>query len=58
MVKANLKTSQTNVSVKAFIASAEHERRWTDVETLRYESQDVGKSIIGYGRCCYRYDSE
>jgi hypothetical protein len=65
MAKANLKTSQNDGSVDAFLAAVENEQRRSDAYALLEIFDRVtglppkmwGSSIIGYGRYEYKYES-
>lgn len=62
---AEIKTKQTEISVKSFIAAVENETRRKDAETLLklfekatgWKARMWGPSIIGFGRYAYTYDS-
>lgn len=65
LAKAEMKTTQTNVSPADYIATVEHDIRRADAEYLLEWFTDVtgmearmwGPTIIGYGRYAYKYDS-
>ena len=65
MAKANNKTVETDQSVSAFIEAVEHPRKRADAQTLDALFSKVtgepakmwGKSLIGYGRYQYKYES-
>lgn len=65
MAKTQLKTSQNEASIEAFLASIENNQRREDAKELLalfdritgMKAKMWGSSIIGYGRYEYRYES-
>lgn len=65
MATADLKTTQTDASVKKFLASVQPEQKWADAEALcdlmaKTTGQPPkmwGKSIVGFGTYRYAYAS-
>ena len=63
--KSQNKTQPTNVSVKDFLSGIKSQQKRKDAETLIHLMQGIsgdapvmwGPSIIGFGRCHYKYES-
>lgn len=65
MAQAQLKTTWTKASVKAFLDAVENEQRRADAKAVIKIMQEVsgekpvmwGSSIVGFGRYHYKYES-